>query len=266
MAWMQRLRIGSARADTAQLEAQVSALEMALERCRSLAGQCGRVHRSLMASVVAAAFVLGIVIGASYDAIAHGAADLVQSLGRPLRLSRSVTDAAQAYRAYQTGDFATALRVAQPLAEDGDVRGATLLGLLNYHGRGTTRSDADAMKWFSLAAEKGDAEAQYHLALMLGEGQSIPENDVDAATWYRRAAAQGHAQAQYNLGLAYARGEGVAQDNVRAHMWFNIAATRFAGDSRGRAAAVKNRDVIAGKMSREDLAEAQRLAGEWRLR
>lgn len=260
MVWLRRLRIGSGGVETAQLEAQVSALEMALERCRSVAGQCGRIHRSLMAAVVAAALVAGIVLGASYHAIAQGAADLVQSLG----LSHTVADAGAAYRAYQKGDFSTALRIARPLADDGDIRGATLVGLLNYHGRGTVRSDLDAIKWFRLAAEKGDAEAQYHLALMLGEGQSIPENDVEAATWYQRAAAQGHAQAQYNLGLAYARGEGVAQDNMRAHMWFNIAATRFTGDSRSRAAAVKNRDVIAGKMSRDELADAQRLAREWR--
>src|SRR6516225_5945556 len=81
----------------------------------------------------------------------------------------------------------------------------------------------------------------------------------------RRAADQGDAQAQYNLGLAYARGEGVTQNAVEAHMWFNLAAARFpANDTRNRTAAVKNRDTVAGEMSSEQLAEAQKREREWK--
>jgi TPR repeat protein len=218
------------------------------------------MRRGIIASVVATALVLGFALGTNYGALRRGFADLAQSLG----LVGGAHDADAAYAAYQNGNYAPALRIAQPLADEGDVRAATLLGLMSYHGRGTARSDVDAMRWFRLAAEKGDAEAQYHLGIMLGEGQSVPQDHVAAAKWYQRAAEQGHAQAQYNLGLAYARGEGVTQDNMRAHMWFNVAAARFAAsDARGRGAAVRNRDVIAGKMSREELADAQRLARDW---
>jgi uncharacterized protein len=48
-------------------------------------------------------------------------------------------------------------------------------------------------------------------------------------------------------------------------MWFNLAAARFpASDTRNRGLAVKNRDVVAGKMTSDQLAEAQKLAREWK--
>ena len=76
--------------------------------------------------------------------------------------------------------------------------------------------------------------------------------------WYRLAADQGNACAQYNLGIMYAKGQGVPQDYVLAHMWFNLSAAQGIGD------AVKNRDIAAGKMTPDQLAEAQRLAREWK--
>jgi len=101
--------------------------------------------------------------------------------------------------------------------------------------------------------------------VMYGEGRGVPQDFAEAARWYRRAAERGDAPAQYNLGLAYARGEGVAQDVVAAHMWFNLAAARFpATDTRNRAAAVKNRDTVAGEMTSTQLAEAQKRAREWK--
>ena len=79
-----------------------------------------------------------------------------------------------------------------------------------------------------------------------------------AAGWYRKAADQGNADAQYNLGNKYANGQGVPQDYVQAHKWFNLSATS------GDADAVKNRDLVASKLSPAQIAEAQRLASAWR--
>ena len=56
----------------------------------------------------------------------------------------------------------------------------------------------------------------------------------------------------------YAEGRGVAQDYVQAHMWFYLAAAQ------GDAKALKNRDSIAAKMTSAQIAEAQRLAREWK--
>jgi TPR repeat protein len=79
--------------------------------------------------------------------------------------------------------------------------------------------------------------------------------------WFRLAAEQGYARAQASLGLMYDTGEGVTQDDVQAHMWFNLVASRAAG--RAREMAVEDRDLVAGRMTADQLADAQRLAREW---
>ena len=87
---------------------------------------------------------------------------------------------------------------------------------------------------------------------------------TEAAKWYRLAAEQGDPQAQYNLGLAYAKGEGLTEDNVSAHMWLNLAAARFpASDTVNRGVAVASREAVAGRMSPEEIADAQKRAREW---
>ena len=91
--------------------------------------------------------------------------------------------------AYESGDYATALREWTPLAE------------------------------------QGNANAQYNLGAMYTKGKGVSQDYKTAVKWYRLAAKQGFALAQGNLGAMYAFGNGVLKDYVRAHMWGNIAAT-----------------------------------------
>ena len=93
---------------------------------------------------------------------------------------------------------------------------------------------------------------------MYDHGQGVPQDYAEAVKWYRLAADQGYAVAQYNLGFMYADGQGVPQDYVQSHMWFNLAAAQ------SDANAVQNRDIIAAKMTPDQIAEAQRLAREWK--
>ncbi len=60
----------------------------------------------------------------------------------------------------------------------------------------------------------------------------------------------------------YGKGRGVPQDYVQAHMWLNLAASRLPPGT-GRERTVKNRDILAAKMTPAQIAEAQRLAREW---
>jgi uncharacterized protein len=65
--------------------------------------------------------------------------------------------------------------------------------------------------------------------------------------------------------MLYAEGHGVMQDYVLAHMWFNLAATHIrASNTEGRDLGIKNRDAVAAKMTSAQIAEAQRLADEWK--
>jgi TPR repeat protein len=93
---------------------------------------------------------------------------------------------------------------------------------------------------------------------MYAKGEGVPQDYVEAMKWYRLAADQGDADAQINLGVMYAKGDGVPQDYVLAHMWFNLAAAQR------NSSAVKNRDIAVSRMTPDQLAEAQRLAREWK--
>jgi TPR repeat protein len=86
----------------------------------------------------------------------------------------------------------------------------------------------------------------------------VTQDNAEAVAWYRKAAAQGTAGAQSNLGAMYANGQGVIQDDIQAHMWFNLAAA--GGNEKAR----KNRAIVAKRMTRAQIAEAQRLARQWR--
>ncbi len=73
----------------------------------------------------------------------------------------------------------------------------------------------------------------------------------------RALAEQGDAYAQANLGRMYGNGEGVPEDHVLAYMWSNLAAAQ------GNEIAQDNKDIIEERMTREQIAEAQRLSREW---
>jgi TPR repeat protein len=80
--------------------------------------------------------------------------------------------------------------------------------------------------------------------------------------WYRKAADQGLVEAQYNLGMMYYNGRSVPEDYALAYMWLNLAASR-AVDTEIRDGAIKARDLVAAKMTPDQIAEAQRMAREW---
>jgi hypothetical protein len=239
-----------------ELEQQVTALRHALGACAEVAGRWTEFRREVTIAIAAACLVIGFTLGVYHQPIVHFVAHAVG-------LAKPPTTADAAYAAYQRGDYARALERALPLANAGDPRAESLLGLLYYRGRGTAQDFPEAVRWFRRAADDGDAAAEFYLGVMFAEGQGVPQDLEQAVKWYRRAAARGDAQAQYNLGLAYAKGEGVATDLVAAHMWLNLAAAGFQSiDAVRRAAAVASRDAVAAKMTPEQLAEAQRLARE----
>ncbi len=164
-----------------------------------------------------------------------------------------------AQAAYDRGKYAVALELWQPLAELGDPDAQTGLGNLYLGGYGVARDEAAAMAWFRKAAERGDANGQFSLAsLYYGRKEYSP-----AASWYRRAAEQGNPLAQIRLARLYAEGVGLARDDLQAFKWFAVAAVR-GSDSYARINAAKGRDASATKLTPAQVAEADRLAREWK--
>jgi uncharacterized protein len=126
---------------------------------------------------------------------------------------------------------------------------------------GVMEDHSQAVKWYRKAADQGDAYAQASLGLLY----RWKRNDAEAAKWYRMAAEQGVAAVYDQLGELYANGRGVRQDYVQAHKWFNLAAASYPPtEIESRVKALKNRELVAHKMTPPQLAEAQRLATEWK--
>jgi hypothetical protein len=61
------------------------------------------------------------------------------------------------------------------------------------------------------------------------------------------------------------KGEGAPEDCVEAHKWLNLAASHFPPSmAENREKALKMRDAVAAKMTPAQIAEAQKLAREWK--
>ena len=65
--------------------------------------------------------------------------------------------------AYNTGDYATALREWKVLANKGDAEAQNRLGIMYKYGKGVVQDTAEANKWFRKAADQGDIIAQYNM-------------------------------------------------------------------------------------------------------
>jgi TPR repeat protein len=121
--------------------------------------------------------------------------------------------------AYRNGDYATALRLIRPLADQGNAISQTFLGAMYANGEGVPQNDGEAAKWYRLAADKRNAAAQNLLGSMYFSGKGVPQNHAEASKWYRLAADKGNAAAQNSLGSMYANGEGVPQNDTEAVRW-----------------------------------------------
>ena len=160
--------------------------------------------------------------------------------------------------AYHRGDFATALREWQPLAEQGQTVAQYNLGLLYANGQGVTKDDAKARQWYEKAAVQGHVEAQVNLGILLMYARGGQQDYKMAVYYLRLAANQGNDLAQRRLGQMYERGDGVQQDYVKAYMWYSL------GSANGAEAGARLRDALAKLMDPDQIAEAQKLAREWK--
>ena len=165
-----------------------------------------------------------------------------------------------ALAAYLRKDYAAVLKIIKPPAIKGEAWAQSWLADAYATGQGVVQDQAEAVKWYRRAAEQGRTSAQLNLGVRYASGQGVVQDQAEALKWYRLAAQQGDAKAQYNLGLMYANGQGVVQNYVKAHSWFNLGAVN------GDANAVNNRDVVAKRMTPQQIGDAQKLARDCQAR
>jgi tetratricopeptide (TPR) repeat protein len=120
--------------------------------------------------------------------------------------------------------------------------------------KGREEDYVTALKLLRPLAEEGNASAEQ----LVGTVYFHQNNMVEAVKWYRKAGDQGYGQAQRNLGYHYQKGIGVLRDVVTADMWLNLAAAA------GESDAADERDELEKRMSPAQIAEAEKLAREWK--
>jgi hypothetical protein len=65
--------------------------------------------------------------------------------------------------AYNRGDYVPAIKVFRAMAEQGNAKAQSVLGIMYRRGQGVSRSPVRAFLWFSRAAARGDAQAKTEL-------------------------------------------------------------------------------------------------------
>jgi hypothetical protein len=119
--------------------------------------------------------------------------------------------------------YVTARRAVKTSASNCEIRGGEYVAFdrANY---------ATALKVWLPLAEQGDQAAQTYVGEIFEKGLGVQPDYAVAATWYRRAAERGYSRAALNLGNLYERGLGVPRDPSQALGWYRRAAGATAKD------------------------------------
>jgi uncharacterized caspase-like protein len=91
------------------------------------------------------------------------------------------------YVAYDRSDYATALKVWLPLANEGDRAAQTYVGEIYEKGLGVQSDYLLAREWYRKAAEQGYERAQINLGYLYEKGLGVEKDPGTALHWYRRA-------------------------------------------------------------------------------
>ena len=198
---------------------------------------------------------------------------------------------------YSRGDYAGVLRVVRPLAESGDGEAQAYLAHLYATGRGVSKDHAQGIEWIIRAAKNGIPVAQHVLARLTYNGQGgVPRDEKEAIRLLTAAAEQNDTYAIEQLGRAYNQGNGVVRDTAEAMRWWRRGVALNSGLSMWNIgfSMILGKDVVEGykwmtlgikylepgvdprqfraelgyfsktKMTPDQVAEAERLAREWK--
>ena len=90
--------------------------------------------------------------------------------------------------AQEREDYATALNLLLPLAENGNPTAQNAIGTLYYAGNGVDQDHQAAVEWFRMAADQGNPQAQKNLGTAYFAGLGVPQDDEQGVFWMRKAA------------------------------------------------------------------------------
>lgn len=155
-------------------------------------------------------------------------------------------------------DFNEAARWYQRSAARGFAQAQYRLGTLFERGLGVRADAKKAVNWYEAAAAQGNIKAMHNLAVMKANSNDGTPDYMAAASLFERAAQYGLSDSQFNLAILYENGLGVGKDLRVAYKWLALAARSGDAETQNR------RDMLKGRLSRQELTEAERMIAGFR--
>ncbi len=182
------------------------------------------------------------------------------------------SDLAAGKRAYEQGDYATALKELVPVADHGNAEALYLVGSMLFEGKGLTADKPKGTALFQFAADAGYALAELRLSAMYQSGDGVRKDTDTYLYWTRRAAEHGLPLAQLGMAISFWAGETGSKDRVQAYLWFSLCSAsndpfRGSGDlSRATIGnvCVVSRNALVEEMTKDQIAEAKKRTEDWK--
>jgi TPR repeat protein len=96
---------------------------------------------------------------------------------------------------YNRGDYAPAISLFRPLAQAGNAKAQSIMGVMYRKGQGVAPSSARAFMWLSVAAARGDAKAKAELRGVSRE--MTPAEMTEARQMLQACEASNYRQCEY---------------------------------------------------------------------
>ncbi|WP_421189645.1 tetratricopeptide repeat protein [Aeromonas sanarellii] len=133
---------------------------------------------------------------------------------------------AAANRAWRSGHFDEAIRIWQPLADQGEPRAQALMGWSHEVGQGSEQDMGQAIRLYRQSAEAGDAFGQYRLAEVYLRGAGVTRDLREAFHWMELAARNGDVPAMLKVGVLHLVGANGRVDLAEAKQWLYQASQK----------------------------------------
>jgi len=171
--------------------------------------------------------------------------------------SPAFADGVAGLKAYEAGDYATALQEFMPLAEAGQTSAQAAVGQMYLDGHGVPQDPAQAAVWLEKAAAGGNARARAQIGAMYATGTGVVQDEMKASYWLLKAANQNVRQSQRFMAQRFYYGQGVPKDLTQSFLYAALCARQ--GDPEGQAMTQE----LAKQMTPEEQARALTLVQSW---
>jgi TPR repeat protein len=168
-------------------------------------------------------------------------------------------DGVAGLKAYEAGDYATALQEFMPLAEVGQPSAQAAIGQMYLDGHGVPQDPVQAAIWLEKAASGGNARARAQIGALYATGTGVPQDEMKASYWLLKAANQNVRQSQRFMAQRFYGGLGVPRDLAQSFLYAALCAKQ--GDQECQALS----NQLAGEMSAEEKTRAQALLQAWQI-